>query len=189
MKMDKCRIIAVLVAVFLLHGCAMLLPSAKDTTRSPWKSFDEAKASYDRIIPNQTTTGELKAHGFNLYSTPNARILNYLDIAVATQSIKKEDLNGGFQACMNAKERCRAYEFEPRFIRNRRYGNFWLDLLNFKRKTKVTGWRFKALFIVVDDVVVDKLWGGNPFIEEEKEVKNPLGPLQDAGNLVLGIIP
>ena len=36
-------------------------------------------------------------------------------------------------------------------------GNFWLDLLNFKRGTMETGWQFKALVVVVYETVVYKL--------------------------------
>lgn len=175
---------AFLIAVIVTAGCTALLPTGKEVTRSPWKSFDEAKLAFDKVIPSQTTTRQLKSLGFDLYSTPNIKVLNYLDIATAVQSIKNEDLDPGFQKCLHARNNCRAYEMEPKDIRNKRYGNFWLDILNFRRKTRGSGWRFKALFIVVDDIVVEKLWSGNPIIDEDRDVKNPLGPFQDAGSLL-----
>ena len=115
--------------------------------------------------------------------------MNYIDIAITTQSIKTDDLDGGFRQCFKAKNDCRGYEFEPKVVNSERIGNFWLDLLSFKRKTKGTGWQFKATFLVVGDVVVEKLWSGNPHILEERENKNPLGPLQDAGGLLFRLIP
>ena len=67
--------------------------------------------------------------------------------------------------------------------------HFWLDLLNFRRKTRETGWKFKALFVIVDDVVVDKLWSGDPYIVQERDTRNPLGPFQDFGGLIMRAIP
>ncbi len=73
---------------------------------------------------------------------------------------------------------------EPKNIRNKRYGNLFLDILNFRRKSRESGWRFRVLFVVVDDVVVEKLWSGEPMIEEVRDTKNPLGPFQDASRLL-----
>lgn len=180
---------AILLLVAILSGCVALLPTGKDVTKSRWKSFNEAKADFDRVVPNKTTTSELRTLGFDLYSSPNVRILNYIDIAVATQSIKREELDGGLSLCLSAKNNCQAYEFFPQEIHSERYGSFWLDLFNFRRKTRDKGWRFKALFVVVDNVVVEKLWGGNPNVDTDREAKNPLGPLQDAGGLIMKAVP
>jgi hypothetical protein len=166
-----------------------LLPSSHDVTRSPWESFENVKSAYDLVIPDQTTVRQLKTIGFDLYSTPNIKVLNYLDIAAATQSIQWQYLDEGFKRCLIAKGRCQAYEFAPQNIRSKHVGNFWLDLFNFKRKSKESGWSFKALFLVVDDTIIYKLWSGVPIIEADKEQKNPLGPFQDAGGLVNRVLP
>lgn len=70
-----------------------------------------------------------------------------------------------------------------------RFGNFWLDIFNFRRKSKGTGWRFKAVFLVIDDIVVDKFWNGDPKIVMDTDARNPLGPLQDAGTIILRLVP
>ncbi|MFZ3209784.1 MAG: hypothetical protein WA140_13290 [Geobacteraceae bacterium] len=189
MSRYKLLAMALLCALFVLSACNALLPSAKESIRTPWASFDDARGAYDRVIPNVTTANQLKAIGFDLYSTPNVRRLNYVDISIATQSIKREELNNGFQVCIAAKDRCKGYEIEPRRVQNERYGNFWLDVLNFRRKTRETGWRFKALFVIVDDIVVDKLWSGAPYIVQERDARNPLGPFQDVGGLIMRVIP
>lgn len=189
MKRHVQLMMVLFAAVCLLSACNALLPSAKEVTRTPWQTFGEARAAYDRVIPNKTSANQLKAIGFDLYSTPNVRRLNYVDISLLTQTIKREEMDGGFQACIAAKDRCKGYEIEPKFTRNERYGNFWLDLLNFRRKSRETGWRFRALFIIVDDIVVDKLWSGEPYIVQERDSRNPLGPFQDAGGLLYRAIP
>jgi len=68
--------------------------------------------------------------------------------------------------------------------RRTRYGNFLADLFNFRRKTEIVGWRFKAVVLLADDVVVYKATGGQPAIHEFEESNNPLGPLQGAGERV-----
>jgi hypothetical protein len=189
MNLRRMSLFALCLALCLILGCARLLPSSKDTARSPWQSFEEARSSFDMVVPGQTTVPQLKTIGFDLYSTPNLRILNYLDIAIATQSLKRDEVDGGFRECFQAKNRCRAYEFEPQFTHSERYGNFWLDLFNFRRRTKETGWRFRAMFVVVDNIVVDKLWGGSPNIQQDRDLRNPLGPFQEAGSLLQRLVP
>jgi hypothetical protein len=39
----------------------------------------------------------------------------------------------------------------------------------------------------VNDLVVYKLWDGQPHFEAELYQKNPLGPLQEPANLVSGV--
>ncbi len=174
--------VAVLTSFLFLTGCASLLPSAKETAKSPWKSFDEVKSAYEKIIPDRTTTQELKSLGFDPDVTPNVKILNYLDVAKTVQPIRKEELDAGLAACLDAKDDCRAYEFELKDLRTKRYGNFWLDLLNFRRNTRESGWRFRTFIVIVRGVTVYKVWGGDPQLEEFREKKNPLGPLQDGAN-------
>jgi hypothetical protein len=174
----------------ILSACAALLPHGKSVVTTPWKSFDEAKVAYDKVEVNKSSTGQMKKIGFNIYSTQNVHILNYLDIAATTQSIKPEELSAGLSACMKAQDRCRGYVFEPKAIKIERYSNVILDLLEFNRKTRSTGWRFKALFVVVDDVVLEKFWSGDPSIHEDDQRTNPLGPIQDGvGSRVIKFVP
>lgn len=188
--MFRVWIIAWLLFTFLslCTGCSHLLPSALETSQSPWKTFDEARAAYDQVIPNQTTIDDFKDLCIDLNASPNIRILSYLDIAVLVQPMRFEELDEGLRKCLRANNHCRAFEFSPANITQHRYGNFWLDFFNFRRKTKETGWRFKALFVLVDDLVVYKVWSGNPHIEEYRQQTNPLGPLQDSGGIFLKFV-
>lgn len=43
------------------------------------------------------------------------------------------------------------------------------------------GWSFKAVFVFVNDVLVHKVSNGEPNIHRLEDKKNPLGPLQGAG--------
>jgi len=57
-------------------------------------------------------------------------------------------------------------------------------VFGFNKKTHITGWTYRALIIVKDDVVSYKLRAGEPNVNKyEKKVK-PLGPLQELDNLI-----
>ncbi len=66
----------------------------------------------------------------------------------------------------------------------KRFGNLALDILGFKRNTKTTGWRYKALVIVKDDVVAYKIRSGEPNVDRVEKKSRPLGPLQELDNAV-----
>lgn len=55
------------------------------------------------------------------------------------------------------------------------------DVFNFRKKRELQGWSFKAVFVFVNDVLVHKVSNGEPNIHRLEDKKNPLGPLQGAG--------
>lgn len=171
----------------LLAGCGGMLPSGKAVVRSPWNTFDEAKTAFDQVVPDQTTGDELKALGFDPFSTPNISILNYLDIMrlFNYDPAYEHSLDQGIRACFAVKSSCYGFDVNVSDIDKQRIGNFWADTLNFKRKTKETGWRFRALILLQDGHVIYKMWSGSPITSEYNEKSNPLGPLQDIGSSVI----
>ncbi len=183
--------LAILALFIGLLGCAAVLPSSKTTVTSPWQSFKDIEVIYEKIIPGKTTLEDLKQLGFDPFKTPNIKILTATDIInyfMSNPSIKKEDLDLGIQECINAKNRCQAYQIVPGDKKKKREGNFWLDVLRFKRQTKESGWEFKGLIIVIDNVVVYKEpLSGKPQVEEVSIEKKPLGPFQELGDWIIGI--
>jgi hypothetical protein len=71
---------------------------------------------------------------------------------------------------------------------NKRFGNLALDIFGFNRKTKTTGWTFKALIIVKDDIVAYKIRSGEPNVDRLEQKTKPLGPLQELDNILLKLI-
>ncbi|ORU94222.1 MAG: hypothetical protein A6F72_08385 [Cycloclasticus sp. symbiont of Poecilosclerida sp. N] len=178
-------IMCVMSTFLLLPACGSPLPRTEDITKSPWNSFKEVMAAYDKVILNETTIGELRELGFDPYSTPNVKILSYLDIIqkfMPTNSVKLEHLPLSIRDCLAQQMTCSAYEAHPGIIKRKRVGGAFKDLLGFKRKTLESGWRFNALIVLNNGVAVYKVWSGMPFIDSEKSRKNPLGPLQSSGN-------
>ena len=180
------RLILVLVAT-LAAGCASLLPKSKSETEAPWKTFEEVKRTFDAIEPGSTTLQELKSVGYDPYVNPNVTVLDYSIVVskFAPNAVRDEYLEPGIRQCMQAQTKCSAYLLDHRQIHRDRVGNFFLDIINFKRRTSVTGWRFGAVVVVVEDRVVHKSWTGVPAIREVEENTNPLGPLQDSATTLL----
>ncbi|MDQ5909296.1 MAG: hypothetical protein QG599_1391 [Pseudomonadota bacterium] len=174
-------IIGITTGLFTV-SCSNLLPTVKQTTDSQWVSYEDAKRSFDRIMPGKTTVAELKSLGFDPFEKPNIRLLNYLEITelfIPNASIQLVDLHPDIQTCLKAKSACQAYEIAPKDINSLRYGNVLLDVFNFRKKTRTTGWKFQGLIVLNDNLVVYKLEGGQPNILELEDKENPLGPFQN----------
>jgi len=178
------RCYAAVVVATALAGCSSLLPRSEALVDSPWRSFEEAQRAFDQIVPHTTTTADLRRLKLDPVSNPNITILNYSDVIrrfIPSPSIDASSLDSGVQDCVRAAARCQGYEVDHRVLKRSRYGNFWADILNFRRKTDVVGWRFNAVVLMVDDVVVYKVTGGQPVIHEHEDSRNPLGPFQGSG--------
>lgn len=168
-----------------------MLPSSKEVMRSTWDSFDEAKSAFDSIKPHQTSSEELKTIGFDPHATPNFEILNYLELIqrfMPNPSVLPKDLDAGLRNCLESKEECIGYEVTIRKIDRQRHGNLMLDLFNFRQKTKISGWEFKALLVLQNNLVVYKIWGGKPNISASDSNKNPLGPLQKPASIIKNVL-
>lgn len=182
-----------LVALLLTAGCGSLHSSGRSTAKSPWPDFAAAKAAFDRIEPGQTSTDELRTLGFDPYTNPNVRILNYLDIQnrfLPNQSIRLADLPAPVRQSLAAQEKSVAYELDLTVVNSQRYGNLFLDVFAFNRKTHETGWNFKALVLLNHDKVLYKLWSGQPNVDRFEQKKKPLGPFQEINSAAnLSVIP
>jgi hypothetical protein len=178
--------------VSVTSGCKAFFP--RDTTRAEtrWKTFNEAQDAFEKIVPNQTTKAELRTLGFDPFTTPNVKILTYLDVTtrfLPNASVCKEDLHEAVRRCLESKDTCRAYELELTNTHCERYGNLVLDVLGFKRQSRTTGWNFKGLILLRDEVVVYKLGSGQPDVDRWEEKIKPLGPLQELDHVLLGAVP
>ncbi len=174
---------AVVAVVMAIAACSALLPRSEALTDSPWQSFEEAQRVFDQIVPHKTTVADLTRLKLDPASNPNITILNYSDVLrrfIPSPSVDASSLDVGVRECLRAATHCQGYEVDHRVLRRNRYGNFWADILNFRRKTDIVGWRFNAVVLITDSVVVYKLTGGQPAIHEHEQSSNPLGPLQES---------
>jgi hypothetical protein len=173
-----------LSTAFMLSACTSLLPTSHDKSIQPWTTFEEAKASYDKIELFVTDLEAVRKLGFDPLKTPNVKILNQTQVVQIVLPVPIHDegvVPPGIRECIAANSACQGFHIESSLLNRKRVGSFILDFMNFKRQTVTTGWKFSALFVVVDDRVVYKQWSGSPSILEESVQKNPLGPLQGLG--------
>ena len=159
----------------------------KTRSEAPWPSFAASKAVFDRVVPYQTTSEDLRGLIIDPAITPSPQILTCPDIVslfMPNSSFSLKDMDRGLRDCVADSSKCLAYQFRLERMEARRQGNFILDVLSFVRRTHQTGWRFNALVVIVDDVVVYKLCGGTPRVDEHLYRRNPLGPLQEPAEMV-----
>ncbi len=176
--------LAIFFLPLILTACASLLPRAHTSTVGPWQNYHEAQQAFGKIVPYETTLEDLKTLRLDPVSNPNITILNYSDVIrrfIPSPSVSADDLAPGVRECILAKGACNGYEIVQQSSIRKRYGNFWADFLNFKRKVEVTGWSFSGVILVKDNVVIYTLAGGQPAIYTLEESRNPLGPLQGSG--------
>ena len=180
---------ASLLAGVALAGCSSLLPRADLATQQAWGNFEQARAAIESIVPRQTTRAELSSAGIDPLKNASVTILGLPDVmqrfTVGT-TVNGEELDPGIRECLAAGNACTGYAIFVRRNERARVGNFWLDVLNFRRETDITGWTFNALILFVSDTVVYTVHGGQPRIHEKEVSRNPLGPLQGAGESAVG---
>lgn len=177
-----------LLSVALLTvGCSSMLPQARSES-SPFKTFDEARDAIKGLTPMKSTVAVLSRLGIDPVQQPNTTILTHADIVrqfLPSGLLKREDLDPGVLACLDARDACRGWAISAARILKARTGNFFLDFTNFSRRSETTGWRFNALVLMVDEVVVYRAWGGQPSVNELEVTSNPLGPLQEMGPAIV----
>ncbi len=167
----------------VLPGCASWLPQAS-TDPVYFTSFEQARRAIESIEPGHTRIQDLKDLHLDTVQLPNTVVMSYADIlrrVMGGSVLAKQDLAPGILQCIEAHDACRGLEYSISSIHKDRVGSFWLDFINFKRETVTSGWRFNALVLSVDGVVVYRSWGGQPEVNLVDKQRNPLGPLQEIG--------
>jgi hypothetical protein len=169
--------------LLLLTGCSSLLPSERAEMLSPFSDYLDAEARYAQAAPGKTHRGQLFSLGFDPLAEGNGRMLSFLDVRLlfVQPNIPIDYLPSGLLQCLQAKERCTGYAFDFSKTDTQRVGSFWADALNFRKHREVNGWAFRAVFVLVDDLMVHKVSSGQPNIRRYEVKRNPLGPLQGAG--------
>jgi hypothetical protein len=165
-------------------ACADLLPRSKSQQPSGFDSFEAAAVALDRALPYTTTVTELKALGYDVLASPNVTQIPYPQLIARlapNSSVPLDALDPGIRDCMLARQACRVYEFRLAHEDRRRDGNFWLDFLNFRRSTSITGWRFEGLLVVRDGMLLFRSYAGEPRTDRTEVETRPLGPFQPAG--------
>ena len=182
------------VALFLalgLSACTSLLPRGSSSAPGGFASFEQAQAAAQRIVPLETRFQELKGLGFDPEDGANVTQIPYPDLVARLapySSLPLSALDPGVRKCVEAQAGCRGYLFNFEQQDRKRIGGFWLDFLNIRRTTHVTGWTFQAMVVVSDGTVLFRNAAGQPRIDRTDSQRNPLGPFQPAGESAGAVI-
>lgn len=192
-------LILLITVPMFVGGCAStgkpnaLLSRSSEPITSPWNSYEEAEKIYNSItcgndsaVSNSTTVEDLKKMGIHKHA-PNIQILDWLSVEkkfLHSPTIKKEDLPMGVQAFLDSTGEKIALEINAGNTKSHGEGNFLLDVTNFKKNRRVTGWWFRGFILIVNGKVVYKTEPpeGIAKIDRPQEKINPLGPLQNLGD-------
>ena len=159
-----------------------MLPSAQ-LDSSTFADFDEACMAVEILVPMKSSWQHIAGGKLYPASHPNAVLLSQSDVVrrffVPNTMLTRQEIDPGVLTCVAALGACRGIELTFSKISKARTGNFLKDVTNFSRRTETTGWRFNAIILLVDDIVVYRAWGGQPWVNELEVTHNPLGPLQD----------
>lgn len=180
-----------LTTLIALTGCGNLLPHSQ-THVSEFTSFAQARDAIEALQPGTSTLESLRKVGIDPAKSANITLLTHADVMrrfVPAGVIEKRDLDPGIVQCLQARDACRGVDVIASHLDSERKGSFWDDFFNFKRHIEVTGWRFNAVVLLVEDVVAYRTWGGQPTIHETDIRRNPLGPLQDIGPSTISVPP
>lgn len=183
-KVSRC----LLLGVAVLSGCAQLLPRVGETEPSRFGTYQEAEQALAKVQPYRTTVHELRELGFDVLETANVQRIPYPQwfTSLVGQQTPLDGADAGIRDCLAAGPGCEAYAFRFSRVRHERVGNFAADLLSFRRLTHVQGWRFEAIVLVRNGTVLFRNQGGLPRIERFEDRRQPLGPLQNAGESLSG---
>src|SRR4051812_16341781 len=189
--MQRMLLLLVALATMLTTGCKSLFPSSSNIDNSRWKSYQDVFGSFSKIEPYNTDATGLKSLGFDPTVSPNVKILTYVEIVpifLPNSGIQKSDLPGPVREFIDADGAGIAYMVDLNHTHSKRYGNIFLDIFNFKRKTHTGGWKFHGLVLVKNDVVIYKLASGEPNISTDERKTRPLGPLQELDGAFFGLV-
>ncbi len=172
----------ILFLVTFLSACSGVLPKREEETKSPWASYEEAKASFDQLEVGKSRIEDIGKLGYDPKTVPNITRITYIDLLtkfLPNQSISLDDLDPALSKCLQAREACYGLSLKPGVLDDDRFGNAFMDVFGFRRNTRTTGWRFEALVVIHDDLVVYKLAGGESNIDSVRSIRRPLGPIQE----------
>jgi hypothetical protein len=184
-------LVVALGLMVLTTGCQSLFLTRQQTTLTRWTNWDQVSLAFSSIKPNETTIGDLRTMGFDPLVTPNIKIMPYVDVVpifMPNPNIRVDDLPIGVRVYVQAKQGNLAYLVELQNVNEKRHGNLVLDVFGFKRLTHQSGWRFKGIILIKDNVVVYALSSGEPDISLEDSNIKPLGPFQEMDGCAGAII-
>ncbi len=178
-----------LMVAFVLAGCNGVLPQESIVDSVKFQTYEDLMTAYAKIDVGKTRLADLAALGFDPKTTPNIEILSYIDIInrfMPTQAMTIQRLPNGVRSCIEAQDHCSAYVMHLKHSKVRHNGSVVPDLLEIERDTSSVGWSAEVVLLLRDDQVAYKVISSQPYLADQRDRSQPLGPLQDLGRVLTG---
>jgi hypothetical protein len=140
-QMKHRLLVTVLICIYL-SACTTLLQHSSSRTLGRFTSFESAQDAGKRIVPLETHLLELNDVGFDPEEGSNVTLIPYPDIVARLlpyPGLPLSLLDPGVKEFVEAQAACRGFLFHFETQERRRTGSFWLDFLNVRWATEVTG--------------------------------------------------
>lgn len=170
----------------LLAGCGGVLPHESQVDVTKFETYDQLTMAYNKIELGKTSTTDLSTLGFDPKTTPNIEVLSYtqiVDALLPSDKLRVEDVPTSARPCLQAQNDCSGYLYRLAHSSKRRNGDVVPDLMGIERDTVSSGWSADIMLLVQNDRVIYKMMSSKPRIENRQNKSQPLGPLQDMGNI------
>lgn len=197
--MGKIRLILpkLFILLVIVSGCSSinntknkLMPSGQDYVKSPWKNYQEVEEIYNKIIPYITYLDELPFDSNRVSNVVRLSPLDIQNLFLSSQSMTVDKLPAGIQDCLKNYDKCYGFKLTAKHIKRKGDGSLLLRIFTFKKKDILKGFDVSFhIFLIKQndsrDLIVYKLPpSGTREINTEKTETNPLGPVQNLGNLL-----
>lgn len=174
------------LAMVLLSGCATsnLMNRSEDVASgtADWKSYEDAKVFFDKIVIGKTRDKELATLGLDLNAAKNLRSLATPTIvALFSESgfSNYDRLPPAVQKCLKYEENCVGYRIQKDSVQKSGTGSLALRVLRFKEENIIRGFEVKIFLLINSGVVVYKDIEGTPNgTERYEKINRPLGPFE-----------
>lgn len=181
-----------LMVVLVLAGCSGVLPHETTADSVKFQTYEDLMTAYAKIDVGKTKLADLTGLGFDPKTTPNIEILSYVEIIdrfMPTEAMTVQRLPKGVRSCIEAQDHCSAYVMHLKHSKVRHNGGVVPDLLEIERDTSSVGWSAEVVLLLRDDQVAYKMISSQPYLADQREQSQPLGPLQDLGKTLSGDSP
>jgi hypothetical protein len=178
------------VLLLVVAGCSgSVLPQESSIGAPKFTTFEQVMTSYDDIKLGQTRRPDLTALGLDTQTTPNIEVLSYnqiLDLFLPNETLSLKQAPVGVQRCLRDQDHCSAYIYRLDHSHARQTGGVVPELLGTEHNTYTSGWKVEIVLLLQGDVVVYKVMSGQPNMQDNNDKSQPLGPLQDLGQSIVG---
>ncbi|MBF0178320.1 MAG: hypothetical protein HQL63_15970 [Magnetococcales bacterium] len=139
----------------------------------------QLRMAFDKIVPHQTSTEDLKTLGFDPATSANIRVLNWMEVAQyfhvdLKNHAGQEMADPGIRYCIHSKKYCHGYLISIADDKQSHAGRPLSNSANAERQSDSAGINHMASILIKNDLVIFKKWDGLPNPQRITPVQPPV---------------